>query len=234
MDTHTWIKRRQPDFLKSLFTIIQVFLHIITYTVYTISPTFTSFLSPSRQNYQRWWHNHKLIPSWLQRPTHIDVFQMLLQFGIGMKTRQRQVGASGEWRKTKKSRCSISAAAIALLYGRSFRSPAFRSPSASKCRSEVMTFRSVVRHSCSGRPVPAFHHEHVQPNVEQESCLHIPVDKQLSFADDRRSEARFLLSDTIILHTVLSAPTHSRYTPHNSRDFKWQKFNMWPCLAEKS
>ena len=141
---------------------------------------------------------------------------MLLQFGTGTKTR-RQIGANGEWSKEKKSRCSISAAAIKLIYGRSFRCPSFRSPTASQYRSEVMTFRSIVCYSGSGRHVLAFHQEHVQPIVEQESCLHIHVDKQLSFAEDRRSKARFLLSEITILHTVLSAPTHSRYTPQSLR-----------------
>jgi hypothetical protein len=139
--------------------------------------------------------------------------------------------------KAKKSRCSISAAAIKLIYGRCFPNP-FRSPTASQYRSEVMTFRSVVYYAGSGRHVPAFHHEHVQPIVEQESCLHIPVDKQLSFADDSRSKALFLLPETTILHTVLSAPTHSRYTPQSLRaqfrDFRRQNFHMRPCRAEKS
>ena len=111
MDTHIWINPEQPDFLNLLFTFIQAFLHIITYTVYTISP----FLSPSRQNCQCWWQNHNLTPSWLHRPTHVVVFKMLLQFGTGTKTRRRQIGANGEWTKTKQPRCSTSAAAIALL-----------------------------------------------------------------------------------------------------------------------
>jgi hypothetical protein len=154
---------------------------------------------------------------------------MLLQFGTRTKTWQRRTGANGEWSEGKKSRCSISAAAIKLIYGQSFRSPSFRSPIASQYRSEVMNFRSVVYYSGSGRHVLAFHQEHMQPIVEQKSCLHIPINKQLSFADDRRSKARFLLSEITILHTVLSAPTHSRYTPQSLwaqfRDFKWQKFN---------
>jgi len=115
MDKHTWIKPRRPYFLKSLFTIKQVFFHIIIYAVYTISPTFTGFLSLSRPKCQRWCHNHQLTPSWLHRPTHIDVFQMLLQFGTGTKTR-RQIGANGEWMKTKKIKGVVSLQLLSHFY----------------------------------------------------------------------------------------------------------------------
>jgi len=79
------------------------------------------------------------------------------------------------------------------------------------------SIRSTCSPSSNRNHVYTFHQEHVQPIVEQESCLHIHVDKQLSFAEDRRSKARFLLSEITILHTVLSAPTHSRYTPQSLR-----------------
>jgi hypothetical protein len=146
----------------------------------------------------------------------------------GTKTR-RHIGANGEWRKTKKSRCSISAAAITLLSGRSFRSPAFRSPTASQYRSEVMTFRSVVRHSCSGRPVPALHYEHVQPNVEQESCLHIPADNFRSpTIVDPRHVFCYRKLQYFTLFCQHQAATHSRYTPQcllaQVRDLKRQTF----------
>ena len=66
-------------------------------------------------------------------------------------------------------------------------------------------------HSGSGRPIQAFHHQCVQPNVELYWCLGIAVHKQLSFASECQLEAVFLQLGPLSLHTVSSALTCSFY-----------------------
>jgi hypothetical protein len=67
--------------------------------------------------------------------------------------------------------------------------------------------------SDSERPVQSFHHQHEQPSIEKYWCLYIPVNK-LSFADECRSEARFLHSGTLPTHAV-SSHWHTPFTLHH-------------------
>lgn len=102
----------------------------------------------------------------------------------------------------------------------------------------------------SERPVQSFHHQHEQPNIEKYWCLHIPVHK-LSFANECRSEARFLHSGTLSIHAV-SSRWHTRFTlrhvyKHKSRPSRgrclkcvrpvreslknWTQFSLYPYMS---
>jgi hypothetical protein len=126
--------------------------------------------------------------------------------------------------KTAKSRRWISAVVLKLVFSRVFscrRWDCSTSGRILRCRAFSTWFRwasPVVVHgfpprsfsSDSKRPVPSFHHQHGQPNIEKYWCLHLPVHK-LSFADECRSEARFLQSGTLSIHAI-SWHWHTRFT----------------------
>jgi len=96
------------------------------------------------------------------------------------------------------------------MSGRILRSRAFSTRLRWVSPVAVHGFPHLSLSSDSERPVQSFHHQHEQPNIEKYWCLNIPVHK-LSFADECRSEARFLHSGTLSIHAVPSH-WHPRFT----------------------